>query len=146
MSQTSSFNTSPFESAGRLRGVTAAINSQIMIAVRLRLWDLRFATGPIRYLPPYGRAAHAVSLCTIIMYTQAHIRPYMEQIHDGFMKRKRIEICGPLTHLEVSVENLTEEMTLFKYESKILRRLNAEKSIPTECYSTVQSMKDNMFD
>jgi len=36
---------------------------------------------------------------------------HMEQIHNGFMKRKQIETCEPLTHLDrdENLANLTQE-------------------------------------
>lgn len=78
--------------------MTAAINSPIMIAVRLRLWDLRFAMGPISYPSSYRRAAYRSCVYGDNVY--AAPTSHMEQIHDGFMKRKRIEMCEPLTHLD----------------------------------------------
>lgn len=68
-----------------------------MIAVRLRLWDLRFAMGPISYPSSYRRTA--CRSCVHGDNVYAAPTSHIEQIHDGFMKRERIEMCEPLTHL-----------------------------------------------
>lgn len=64
------------------------INPQIMIAVRLRPWDLRLATGPITYPPPYRRicVAGRANLLTDNVYA-ADITSFVERVH-GFMKQE----------------------------------------------------------
>jgi len=69
-----------------------------MIAVRLCPWNLRFAMGPISYPSSYRRAACRSCVHSDNVY--AAPTSHMEQIHNGFMKRKQIEMCEPLTHLD----------------------------------------------
>lgn len=81
--------TEPFNRcAGTRKRGPALINPQIMIAVRLRPWDLRLATGPITYPPPYRRicVAGQANLLTDNVYRGGH-RVWVERIH-GFMKQK----------------------------------------------------------
>lgn len=60
--------------AGTRKRGPAPINPQIMIAVRLRPWDLRLATGPITYPPPYRRicVAGQANLLTDNVYRGGH--------------------------------------------------------------------------
>lgn len=96
--------------------MTAAINSPIMIAVRLCPWDLRFAMGPISYPSPYRRAT--CRSCVHGDNVYATPTSHMEQIHDGFMKRKRIEMCEPLMHLDRDERaNLTGRISFLKYRN-----------------------------
>lgn len=79
------FRRAPFNRcAGTRKRGPAPINPQIMIAVRLRPWDLRLATGPITYPPPYRRICVAGRARTYspIMYTRRTSRPAWNESMD----------------------------------------------------------------
>lgn len=106
--------------AGTRKRGPAPINPQIMIAVRLRPWDLRLATGPITYPPPYRRicVAGQANLLTdnVPRWTS---RPEWNESMDLWNRRENkrdrwllSNFSTPSTDLEFTLTGLEEEKIL----------------------------------
>lgn len=122
--------------AGTRKRGPAPINPQIMIAVRLRPWDLRLATGPITYPPPYRRicVAGRANLLTDNVYAHSTWNESMDLWNRRENRRDRwllsIELFPfdesfrpPSMDLEFTLTDLEEEKILRSRDSRNYRRI-----------------------